>query len=213
MTVVTEEETVYTTYCPITTPSSAPTDALSTSTDIQTTLITVTSCEGDKCAEKAVTTGVNYITNGKEVQTSFSPLPTGSSSGGDKSNSVELSKAENNIEGDDSPKEGLPSNEKVSSSESFNNSQTAAPEEVGHLVAADSTSKTAPSGSQANDTVNNSQTATPEEVSQLVASVSASKPAPSGSQAALIINTYEGSAASHKPWTLPVAALAAIALL
>lgn len=209
ITVVPEEETVYTTYCPLTKSPSIPADTLSTSADIEATLVTVTSCSGDNCTEKAVTTGVNYITDGKKVEPQFNPLPTGSSTE-DDGNDVTASKKK--IDGNRSPEDAAPSNE-ASSTEATNDSQSGAAETTHQLDAAVRAPESTPSGSEANDSVNTSQSSAPEKTRQLVAAVSTSVSAPSGSQTAGTINTYEGLAAMNKPWALSFAALAAIALL
>ncbi|CAN3368710.1 cell wall protein Pga62p [Diutina catenulata] len=87
--VVTEEHTVYTTYCPLTdekpeepTQAPAPSDAPGTETvvnPIDTTVVTVTSCHPDKpCETQEVTTGVitSYDVENKTVYTTYCPLTT-----------------------------------------------------------------------------------------------------------------------------------------
>jgi hypothetical protein len=64
-------ETEYTTYCPLSTTEVE---------NIGTTVVTITSCQEDKCSKTAVTTGVTVITSTKEgvvtEYTTYCPLPT-----------------------------------------------------------------------------------------------------------------------------------------
>ena len=48
----------------------------STATDIQTTVVTITSCEENKCHETEVTTGVTTVTEVETTYTTYCPLPT-----------------------------------------------------------------------------------------------------------------------------------------
>lgn len=63
LTTVTDESTIYTTYCP-----------LSTVTDISTTVVTITSCANDKCHEVPVTTGLTTVTENDTIYTTYCPL-------------------------------------------------------------------------------------------------------------------------------------------
>lgn len=54
--------------------STAP--PTSTETEISTTVITITSCEEDKCTEVPVTTGVTTVTEVETTYTTWCPLPT-----------------------------------------------------------------------------------------------------------------------------------------
>ena len=65
LTTVTEKDTTYTTYCP-----------LSTVTTQETTVITITSCSEDKCTEVPVTTGVTTVTENETTYTTYCPLTT-----------------------------------------------------------------------------------------------------------------------------------------
>ncbi|CCG21947.1 Cht2 GPI-linked chitinase [Candida orthopsilosis Co 90-125] len=49
---------------------------VSTATDIHTTIVTITSCEANKCSEVPVTTGVLTISEVDTVYTTYCPLPT-----------------------------------------------------------------------------------------------------------------------------------------
>lgn len=77
---VSEVDTVYTTYCPLPTTSAKPTTSVkapaSTVTNIETAIVTITSCEDNKCTEVPVTTGVVTITDVDTVYTTYCPLPT-----------------------------------------------------------------------------------------------------------------------------------------
>ena len=103
--------------------------------------------------------------------------------------------------------------------ESANGQQSSAPvsnssgSESNESVAAAGASEATPAGSEANDSANGSESSAPEKTQQLVAAVSTSMAAPSGSQTVESVSTYEGLAATNKPWALSFAALAAVALL
>jgi hypothetical protein len=90
VTTVIEDSTTYTTYCPLTT-SSAPVSTTvapvsvstatppppvvpSTKTDLETTVVTITSCSENKCHSTPVTTGVTTITNEKTTYVTYCPL-------------------------------------------------------------------------------------------------------------------------------------------
>ncbi|CAI5760810.1 unnamed protein product [Candida verbasci] len=47
-----------------------------TVTDIATTVVTITSCEENKCHETAVTTGLTTVTELETTYTTYCPLPT-----------------------------------------------------------------------------------------------------------------------------------------
>ena len=49
---------------------------MSTETDICTTVITVTSCEENKCSEVPLTTGVTTVSEVDTIYTTYCPLPT-----------------------------------------------------------------------------------------------------------------------------------------
>lgn len=51
----------------------------STETDIQTTVVTITSCSEDKCDTHAVTTGLTTVTSEETVYTTYCPLTAESS--------------------------------------------------------------------------------------------------------------------------------------
>lgn len=63
LTTVTIDNTVYTTYCPLT-----------TVTDLKTTVITITSCDDNKCTEVPVTTGLTTVTQDNTVYTTYCPV-------------------------------------------------------------------------------------------------------------------------------------------
>ncbi|KAG5420221.1 hypothetical protein I9W82_002101 [Candida metapsilosis] len=81
---ISETDTVYTTYCPLPSSSVEPTtsakpsvsEPMSTETDICTTVITVTSCEENKCSEVPLTTGVTTVSEVDTIYTTYCPLPT-----------------------------------------------------------------------------------------------------------------------------------------
>ena len=91
VTTVTEVDTTYTTYCPLST-TEAP--APSTATDVSTTVVTITSCEEDKCHETAVTTGVTTVTEGTTIYTTYCPLPSTEAPGPAPSTAEESKPAE-----------------------------------------------------------------------------------------------------------------------
>ncbi|CUM56752.1 uncharacterized protein AC631_05107 [Debaryomyces fabryi] len=71
VTVVTEGTTSYTTYCPLdNTPSTE------TVSDVATTVITITSCQDNKCDLATVTTGLTVVTELDTVYTTYCPLTT-----------------------------------------------------------------------------------------------------------------------------------------
>ena len=74
LTVVTENDTIYTTYCPLSTESKAP--EASTATEPSTTVVTITSCSDGKCTESPKTTGVTVITEDNTIYTTYCPLTT-----------------------------------------------------------------------------------------------------------------------------------------
>ncbi|CAK7902471.1 chitinase 2 [[Candida] anglica] len=74
LTTVTENETIYTTYCPLST------DSIVTETDASTTVVTITSCEDNKCTEVPVTTGLTTITENETIYTTYCPIETGATS-------------------------------------------------------------------------------------------------------------------------------------
>ncbi|ODV80622.1 uncharacterized protein CANTADRAFT_165050 [Suhomyces tanzawaensis NRRL Y-17324] len=85
LTTVTENETVYTTYCPLPStqaPAPAPSKdhehehGTKTETDIKHTVITITSCADNKCTEVPQTTGVTTVTENNTVYTTYCPLPS-----------------------------------------------------------------------------------------------------------------------------------------
>lgn len=51
-------------------------DSIETKTDVGTTIVTITSCEENRCTPVAVTTGVITITENDTVYTTYCPLPT-----------------------------------------------------------------------------------------------------------------------------------------
>ncbi|WEJ96990.1 hypothetical protein PSN45_004536 [Yamadazyma tenuis] len=65
-----DEVTSYTTYCPLT----AEEAAADTVTDIETTVITITSCVDNKCSTSAVTTGLTTVTEEETIYTTYCPL-------------------------------------------------------------------------------------------------------------------------------------------
>ncbi|EGV61489.1 Flocculin type 3 repeat [Yamadazyma tenuis] len=67
LTTVTENDTIYTTYCPLTAETA-------TETDISTTVVTITSCSDHKCATSVATTGVTTVTENDTVYTTYCPL-------------------------------------------------------------------------------------------------------------------------------------------
>ena len=71
ITVVTEGSTSYTTYCPL---DNIP--STQTVTDVATTVVTITSCQDNKCDLATVTTGVTVVTELDTVYTTYCPLPT-----------------------------------------------------------------------------------------------------------------------------------------
>ena len=78
LTVVTENDTTYTTYCPLSTESKAPETTkvpeTSTATELSTTVVTITSCSDGKCTERPKTTGVTIITKDSTIYTTYCPL-------------------------------------------------------------------------------------------------------------------------------------------
>ncbi|WEJ92700.1 Flocculin type 3 repeat [Yamadazyma tenuis] len=93
LTTVTENETVYTTYCPLSSEDAAATagevaansEAANTDADadagedvtqtvIATTVVTITSCSDDKCETAEVTTGLTTVTENETIYTTYCPL-------------------------------------------------------------------------------------------------------------------------------------------
>lgn len=86
LTTVTENETVYTTYCPLTAEedkssksaeaeaTSSASIAASTVHAISKTTVTITSCSDNKCTEVPVETGVTTVTENDTVYTTYCPL-------------------------------------------------------------------------------------------------------------------------------------------
>lgn len=71
VTVVTEGTTSYTTYCPLdNTPSTE------TVSNVATTVVTITSCQDNKCDVATVTTGLTVVTEFDTVYTTYCPLNT-----------------------------------------------------------------------------------------------------------------------------------------
>jgi len=83
LTTVTKDETVYTTYCPLTegeSTSAAPaetspaTGGEETKTNIETAVVTITSCSDNACSTGVHTTGVTTITENDTVYTTYCPV-------------------------------------------------------------------------------------------------------------------------------------------
>ncbi|CAK9439516.1 uncharacterized protein LODBEIA_P36160 [Lodderomyces beijingensis] len=81
LTTVTEDSTIFTTYCPLTTtvPISVPANPVSTSTDIETTLVTITSCKDNVCQTQTATSGVSVVSESTTVYTTYFPIVATSS--------------------------------------------------------------------------------------------------------------------------------------
>lgn len=73
LTTVTKDNTIYTTYCPLTTETPEP-ETPKTKTNVESTIITVTSCEDNKCSTQTKATGLTTITKDKTVYTTYCPL-------------------------------------------------------------------------------------------------------------------------------------------
>lgn len=71
VTVVTEGSTSYTTYCPLETTANTQTVS-----DVATTVLTITSCQDNKCDLATVTTGLTIVTELDTVYTTYCPLTT-----------------------------------------------------------------------------------------------------------------------------------------
>jgi len=91
VTTITDDFTTYTTYCPlpiITTTIAATTDggfddngsegaaSDSSNEQIDTTTVTITTCQKDKCFTVPVVTGLTTVTKSNTVYTTYCPLPT-----------------------------------------------------------------------------------------------------------------------------------------
>lgn len=92
VTVVTEGSTSYTTYCPLdNTPSTQ------TVSDVATTVITVTSCQDNKCDLATVTTGLTVVTEFDTVYTTYCPLTTESTAQNTITNSASVTQSDKTI--------------------------------------------------------------------------------------------------------------------
>lgn len=68
--VVTDGTTSYTTYCPL---DNTPSTVIS---DVATTVVTITSCQNNKCDLNTVTTGLTVVTELDTIYTTYCPLTT-----------------------------------------------------------------------------------------------------------------------------------------
>ena len=101
LTTVTKDETVYTTYCPLTegeSTSAAPaetspaTGGEETKTNIETAVVTITSCSDNACSTGVHTTGVTTITENDTVYTTYCPVseaPAGTTPAGESTVAAE----------------------------------------------------------------------------------------------------------------------------
>ena len=95
LTTVTKDETVYTTYCPLTegeNTSAAPAETSpaaggeETKTNVETAVVTITSCSDNACSTGVHTTGVTTITENDTVYTTYCPVseaPAGTTPAGE----------------------------------------------------------------------------------------------------------------------------------